>query len=154
MCARAINIGHAATNRERKKQKKEREKKRVRGTEKKKGKRERKRNKGREKKKGEKKTNKMFAVFLLCVLRDNLCLTPAVGCAHMDDHRACRVTSVHTLSMTTKEDCKQQVQCCGNVDGQAKTLLLTKVATTTSTWRLGALPNARSRCQGSVWSTL
>ena len=25
-------------------------------------------------------------------------------CAHMDDHRACRVTSVHTLSTTTKED--------------------------------------------------
>ena len=46
----------------------------------------------------------MFAVFLLCVLRDYLCLTPAMGCAHMDDHRACRVTSVHTLSTTTKED--------------------------------------------------
>ena len=36
----------------------------------------------------------MFAVLLLCVLRDNLCLTLAMGCAHMDDHRACRVTSV------------------------------------------------------------
>ena len=46
----------------------------------------------------------MSAVFLLCVLRDTLCLTPVMGCAHMDDHRACRVTSVHTLSKTTKED--------------------------------------------------
>ena len=46
----------------------------------------------------------VFAVFLLCVLRDTLCLTPVMGCAHMDDHRACRVTSVHTLSTTTKED--------------------------------------------------
>ena len=63
----------------------------------------------------------MFAVFLLCVVRDYLCLTPAMGCAHMDDHRACRVTPVHTLSTTTKEDRKQQVQCCGNVDGQAQT---------------------------------
>ena len=57
----------------------------------------------------------------------------------MDDHRACRVTSVHTLSTTTEEDWKQQVQCCGNVDGQAQTLLLTRVANTTSTWRLSAL---------------
>ena len=32
-----------------------------------------------------------------------LCLTPLMGCAHMDDHRACRVTSVHTLSTTTKK---------------------------------------------------
>ena len=39
-----------------------------------------------------------FAVFLC----DTLCLTPVMGCAHMDDHRACRVTSVHTLSTTTK----------------------------------------------------
>ena len=45
----------------------------------------------------------MFAVFLLCVLRDTLCLTPVMGCAHMDDHRACRVTSVHTLSTMTKK---------------------------------------------------
>ena len=44
----------------------------------------------------------MFAVYLLCVLGDTLCLTPVMGCAHMDDHRACRVTSVHTLSTTTK----------------------------------------------------
>ena len=34
-------------------------------------------------------------------------------------HRACRVTSVHTLSTTTKEVWKQQVQC--NVDGQSQT---------------------------------
>ena len=32
-----------------------------------------------------------------------LCLTPVMGCAHMDDHRACRVTSVQTLSTTTKK---------------------------------------------------
>ena len=44
----------------------------------------------------------MFAVYLLCVLRDSLCLTPVMGCANMDDHRACRVTSVHTLTTTTK----------------------------------------------------
>ena len=31
----------------------------------------------------------MFAVCLLCVLRDTWCLTPVMGCAHMDDHRAC-----------------------------------------------------------------
>ena len=29
-----------------------------------------------------------------------LCLTPAMGCAHIDDHRACRVMSVHTLPTT------------------------------------------------------
>ena len=46
------------------------------------------------------------------------------------------------------------MQCCGNVDGQAQTLFLTRVAKTTSTWRLGALPTAHSRCQGSVCSTL
>ena len=40
----------------------------------------------------------MFAVNLLCVLRATLCLTPAMGCARMDDHRACRVTSVHTVN--------------------------------------------------------
>ena len=50
------------------------------------------------------KKGKLFAEYLLCVLRDILCLTPVMGCAHMDDHRACRVTSVHTLSTTTKED--------------------------------------------------
>ena len=41
-----------------------------------------------------------------------------------------------------------------NVDGEAQTLLLTRVAKTTSTWRLSALPTAHSRCQGSVRSTL
>ena len=35
------------------------------------------------------------------------------------------------------------MQCCGNVDGQAQTLLLTRVAKTTSTWRLSALPTAQ-----------
>ena len=49
---------------------------------------------------------------------------------------------------------KQQVQCCGNVDGQAQTLFLTRVAKTTSTWRLSALPTAHSRTLGSVGSTL
>ena len=78
---------------------------------------------------------KMFAVFLHCVLRDYLCLTPEMGCAHMDDHRACRVTSVHTLSTTTKEDWKQMLACGWCV---AQTLLLTRVAKTTSTWRLSA----------------
>ena len=57
-----------------------------------------------QRKRTQRRSATMFAVFLLCVLRDNLCLTPAMGCAHMDDHRACRVTSVHTLSTTTKED--------------------------------------------------
>ena len=36
----------------------------------------------------------ILAVFLLCVQRDYLCLTPAMGCAHMDDHHACRVTTI------------------------------------------------------------
>ena len=69
--------------------------------------------------------------------------------AHMDDHRACGVTSVHTLSTTKKTENK-----CSAVDGQAQTLLLTRVAKTTSTWRLGALPTAHSRTQGSVCSAL
>ena len=68
----------------------------------KKGEKKKKSKKQREKEK-EKKKDKMFAVFLLCVLRDNLCLTPAMGCAHMDDHRACRVTSVHTLQRRLKK---------------------------------------------------
>ena len=57
-----------------------------------------------QRKRTQRRSATMFAVFLLCVLRDYLCLTPAMGCAHTDDHRACRVTSVHTLSTTTKED--------------------------------------------------
>ena len=40
----------------------------------------------------------VFAVYRLCVLRATLCLTPVMGCAHMDDHRACRVTSVQTVN--------------------------------------------------------
>ena len=43
------------------------------------------------------KTPKCLPCFC-CVLRDYL------GCAHVDDHRACRVASAHTLSTTTKED--------------------------------------------------
>ena len=57
-----------------------------------------------QRKRTQRRSATMFAVYLLCVLSDYLCLTPAMGCAHMDDHRACRVTSVHTLSTTTKED--------------------------------------------------
>ena len=55
-----------------------------------------------QRKRTQRRSATMFAVFLLCVLRDYLCLTP--GLCAQDDHRACRVTSVHTLSTTTKED--------------------------------------------------
>ena len=68
----------------------------------------------------------MFAVFLLCVLLDHLCLTPAMGCAHMDDHRAYVCT--HSCQRRLKKTESNKVQCCGNVDGQAQTLLLTRVA--------------------------
>ena len=46
------------------------------------------------------------------------------------------------------------MQCCATMDGQAQTLLLTRVAKTTSTWRLSALPTVHSRTHGSVCSTL
>ena len=83
--------------------------------EKSKGEKKGRKGKKREKRKnGRKKEKKVFAVFLLCVLRDTLCLTPVMGCAHMDDHRACRVTSVHMLSTTTKMTESNKVQCCGN----------------------------------------
>ena len=52
---------------------------------------------------------------------DNLCLTPVIGCAHMDDHRACRVTSVHTLSATTKRTENNKCSAVAYVDGQAQT---------------------------------
>ena len=58
------------------------------------------------KKRTQQRSATMFAVFQLCVLRDTFRLTPVMGCAHMDDHRACHVTSAHTLSTTTKEDWK------------------------------------------------
>ena len=35
-----------------------------------------------QKKRTQRRSATMFAVFLLCVLRDTLCLTPAMGCAH------------------------------------------------------------------------
>ena len=64
----------------------------------------------------------MFAVNLLCVLRAHFrCLTPVMGCAHMDDHRACRVTSVHTLSTTTKRTENNKCSAVAYVDGQAQT---------------------------------
>ena len=65
-----------------------------------------------------------------------------MGCAHMDDHRACRVTSVHTLSTTTKRTEKNKCTAVAYVDHQAQTLLLTRVPT--STWRLSALPTQRT----------
>ena len=52
---------------------------------------------------------------------------------------------------------KTENKCCASMACGwcvAQTLLLTRVAKTTSTWRLSALPTTHSRCQGSVWSTL
>ena len=93
----------------------------------------------------------MFAVFLFCVLRETLCLTPATGCAHMDDHRACRVTSVHTLSTSTERTENNKCSAVACVDGQAQTLLLTRVSVPPP-WRLSTLPTQRTL--GSVGSTL
>ena len=56
-----------------------------------------------QRKRTQRRSATMFAVFLLCVLRDNLCLTPAMGCAHMDDHRHVVLRLYITLSTTTKE---------------------------------------------------
>ena len=77
-------------------------------------------------KKTQRRSATMFAVFLLCVLR-----------ARMDERTCIRVI---TVDVTSSVQAEKQVQCCGNVDGQAQTLLLTRVAKTTSTWRLSALP--------------
>ena len=47
---------------------------------------------------------KMFAVFLLCVLRDYLCLTPAMGCAHTDERTCIRVSTVDVTSSVQAEN--------------------------------------------------
>ena len=73
------------------------------GKRKKSKKEEKKKTKKKREKKKRKKKN-CLPCYCSCVLRDYLCLTPAMDCAHMDDHRACRVTSVNTLSTTTKKD--------------------------------------------------
>ena len=77
----------------------------------------------------------MFAVCLLCAMRGTLCLTPVMGCAHMDHHRACRVTSVQTTTERTENKCSASVACGWCV---AQTLLLTR-GPTLPPWRLSAL---------------
>ena len=64
----------------------------------------------------------LFAVFLLCVLRDFLCLTPAMGCAHMDDH--CAKSDVQCASMAcgwcvaqTKSDFEPPTKKKGEAQG-------------------------------------
>ena len=72
----------------------------------------------------------LFAVFLLCVLRATFRSrsNQTMGCATHHDHCA-----------------KSNVQCASMACGWcvAQTLLLTRVAKTTSTWRLSALPTAQ-----------
>ena len=77
----------------------------------------------------------MFAVCLLFAMRGTLCLTPVIGCAHMDHHRACRVTSVQTTTERTENKCSASVACGWCV---AQTLLLTR-GPTLPPWRLSAL---------------
>ena len=67
---------------------------------------------GAEEKNSTARSATMFAVFLLCVLRATICsrLTPDDGlCAHMDDHRACRVRQVHhAVNVTTRVQTERQ----------------------------------------------
>ena len=94
----------------------------------------------------------VFAMYLLCVLRDNLCLTPVMGCAHMDDHPACRVTSVQTLSTTTKRTENNKCSAVTYVDGQAQTLLTR--GPIPPPWRLSALPTQRTLGSVTLSSTV
>ena len=57
-----------------------------------------------QRKRTQRRSATMLAVLLLCPARLFVLDTFDGLCAHMDDHRACRVTSVHTLSTTTKKD--------------------------------------------------
>ena len=60
----------------------------------------------------------------------------------MDERTCIRVINVDVTSSVQAEDNK--CSAVAYVHGQAQTLLLTRVATTTSTWRLGALPTQRT----------
>ena len=94
----------------------------------------------------------VIAVFLLCVL----CATFFHARIRQWAVRTHGWADMHTSHCRCHVKCTswKQVPCCGNVDGQAQTLLLTRVATTTSTWRLSAVPTAHSRCQRIVWMIL
>ena len=74
----------------------------------------------------------MFAVFLLCPARNFRSRSnQTIGCAHII--RQC-------TTMTENNKCCASMACGWCV---VQTLLLTRVAKTTSTWRLSALPTAQ-----------
>ena len=81
----------------------------------------------------QKKSSNSFAVYLLCILRHTLCLTP------------------DTLSTTAKRTENNKCSAVAYVDGQAQTLLLTRGPVPTP-WRLSAPPTQRTLA--SVGSTL
>ena len=64
-----------------------------------------------------------------------------MGCAHMHERTCIRVITVDvTSSVQAENKCCASMACGWCV---AQTLLLTRVAKTTSTWRLSALPTAQ-----------
>ena len=92
-----------------------------------------------QRKRTQRRSATMFAVFLLCVLRAKYDFL-------FDTKRAVQHITRQCTTMTENKCCASMA--CGWC--VAQTLILTRVAKTTSNWRLTALPTAHSRCQGSV----
>ena len=73
-------------------------------------------------------------------------------CARMDEQTCIQVITVDVTF--SEQDENNKCSACGNVAGQAQTLLLTRVAKTTSTASWRSANSAHSRTQRSVGSTL
>ena len=93
-----------------------------------------------QKKRTQRRSATMFAVFLLCVLRDYLCLTLRWAVRTWMSGRAYE-SSLSMSRLVYRLKTSAVLWQCGWC--VAETLLLTRVAKTTSTWRLSALPTAQ-----------
>ena len=87
-------------------------------------------------------------VSALCLARLFVLDTLAMGCAHTWMSGRAYESSLSMSRLVYRLKTSAVPWQCGWC--VAQTLLLTRVAKTTSTWRLSALPTAHSRCQGSV----
>ena len=96
-----------------------------------------------QRKRTQRRSATMFAVFLLCVLRPTLRSrsNQTMGCAHTWMSGRAYESSLSMSRLVYKLKTSAVLWQCGWC--VAQTLLLTKVAKTTSTWCLSALPTAQ-----------